>query len=262
MPQNDVPAAAGRWRALLAESGLTLLAAVAAVAAFLCGNSAGRASGGERALLLLAGGVAAATGVVSTWLQRRRDASRVRTATQIAEEAQEEFGLTLNGALAPLTSYLGEMAVASSAADRRAVGGRLAQAAVDAAVRVTTPSARSAFYRLDAKGVTLHREAFAGRPAPPRPVFRSGTPDGTFVLDLVRSGDIVVVEDVEAHPLVTPSHLSGYRTVIAAAVGAGPERLGLLTVDAPEVGDLGGTDIEVVRVLANLLGAGLAGTRR
>lgn len=262
MVDDAAPGTGRRLRAVVADGGLTALAAVAAVAAFLCGNFAGKATGTERGLLLLAGASAAATGVVSSWLQRRRDAAKVRTATQIAEEAQEEFGLTLNGALAPLTSYLGEMAVAATSADRQAVGGRLAQAAVDAAVRVTTPSARSAFYRLDDPGTALHREAFAGRPAPPRPLFRSGTPDGTFVLDLVRSGDIVVVEDVEVHPLVTPSQRSGYRTVIAAAVGAGPERIGLLTVDAPEVGDLGGTDIEVVRVLANLLGAGLAGTMR
>ena len=259
---SPAPTVRSRSLALLSEVGLTAGAAGLAIAAFLCGAAAGKADGGRRTWLLLAGAVFVGLGVVAGGLQRRRDSVRVKTATQVAEEAQEEFGLTLNGALAPLTSYLGEMAVAASKADRSAVRGRLAQAAVDAAVRVTSLNARSAFYRLDPRWRSLTREAYAGRPSPPRLTFLAGTADGDFVLDLVRSGDIVVVEDVEVHPLVTPSARSGYRTVIAAAVGAGSERVGLLTVDAPEVGDLGGTDVDVVRVLANLLGAGLAGADR
>ncbi|WP_147432019.1 GAF domain-containing protein [Motilibacter peucedani] len=262
MSSSRTQAVRSRLRATLGEVGLTTTSTSAAVAAFLLGAVAGKSTGSHRRWLLLAGAVCVAAGVLAGWLQRRRDSARVQTAREVAEEAQEEFGLTLNGALAPLTSYLGEMAVALTTAERRAVGGRLAQAAVDAAVRVTTPSARSAFYRLDARGHALVREAYAGRPTPPRTSFVSGTSDGNFVLDLVRSGDILVVEDVAQHPFVTPSPRGGYATVIAAAVNAGSERIGLLTVDAPAVGELGGTDVEVVRVLANLLGAGLAESER
>jgi hypothetical protein len=78
------------------------------------------------------------------------------------------------------------------------------------------------------------------------------------VLDVVRSGDYVVVDDVRASPMVAPSTGAGYLTVVAVAVTAGSQPLGLLTIDAPHVGDLGPTDVELARVLANLLGAGLA----
>jgi hypothetical protein len=57
--------------------------------------------------------------------------------------------------------------------------------------------------------------------------------------------------------MVTPS-TTGYAAVIAVAVTAGPRRFGMLTVDAPEVGQFTHTDVELVRVLANLLGSGQA----
>jgi len=56
---------------------------------------------------------------------------------------------------------------------------------------------------------------------------------------------------------VIPTTAGSYRTVIAVAVTAGLAKLGMLTVDAPDVGDLTAADVELVRVLANLLGSGL-----
>ncbi|WP_130493903.1 GAF domain-containing protein [Motilibacter rhizosphaerae] len=255
---DEVAAAASPERERALTVALIAVTAAAAGGGVLCGAFAGRASGAERAWLLAAGVLCAVTGVLATALQKRRDAARVETAQRVAEDAQVAFALTLNGALAPLTAYLGELAVAPTAEDRSLVTGRLAQAAVDAAVRVTTAAARSAFYRLDDQLEVLQRETWAGRPAPPRASFQSGTADGDYVLDLVHTGDIVLVDDVDANPLVTPSPRSGYRTVIAASVQAGATPLGLLTVDAPAVGDLTATDVEVVRVLAGLLAAGLA----
>lgn len=78
------------------------------------------------------------------------------------------------------------------------------------------------------------------------------------MLDLVARGDLVFIVDVGRDPMVTPSTPGAYGTVIAVAVTSGSRLIGMLTVDAPASGDLTSTDVELVRVLATLLGSGLA----
>jgi hypothetical protein len=237
---------------------LTGAAIAAAAAAYVLSAQAGVSDGGRRTVLLAVG--ASLTGAVLLFqlLRARRDARRVATAAQIAVEAEEELGTALTGAFAPITGYLGEMAAARGRTRRAVIAGKLRQAVVEAGVLLTADDSRSAFYRSDPGGTLLTREAYAGRAALPRLEFRAGTRDGDTVLDLVRRGDLVFVEDCDVDPMITPTTPGTYRTVVAVAVTAGPLPLGLLTVDAPRVGDLSGTDVELVRVLANLLGAGLA----
>jgi hypothetical protein len=242
-----------QWRDRL----LTAAAVLAAVAAYLLAAAAGDAHGWARAGLLGLGGLATAATIVIGAVARRRSQARQREAEQVALDAAEELTLTLNGALAPITSYLGELAAAPSWELRLAVAGQLRQAVVDAVVRLTAQDTRSTYYALDDGGSVLVRMAYAGRSTIPRFRFRAGTADGDAVLDLVRRGDFVFIDDVEASPMVTPSHPGDYRTVLAVAVTAGPRRLGMLTVDAVRRGDLTATDVELVRVLGNLLGAGL-----
>lgn len=233
-------------------------AVLAAVAAYLLAALAGGAHGGRRVIFLGLGALPTAATILLGAAQRRRSARLRRGAEQVALEAAEELTLTLNGALAPITNYLGELADAVAEADRQVIAGQLRQAVVDAAVRLTPPDSRCAFYALEGvAGAELVRVAYGGRSALPRPSFVAGTPDGDAVLDLVRRGEFVFVDDVAADPMVHPSVPGDYRTVIAVAVTAGPRRLGMLTVDAPQPGDLSRTDVELVRVLANLLGAGL-----
>lgn len=231
-------------------------AVAAAVGAYLV-NSSLAGAGSRRRLLLLVGGALTATTILLAAAQQYRTSQRLKTAEEVAVEAEQELTLTLNAALAPITDYLAGMADAADAAARQLIVGQLLQAVVDAAVRLTAPGARSAFYALDPGGASLTRVAYSGRPTQPRQSFAVGTPDGDYVVDLVNRGDLVFVDDVDADPLVTPS-APGYRTVIAVAVTAGARRLGMLTVDAPEQGDLTSNHVELVRVLANLLGSGLA----
>lgn len=237
---------------------LTGGAIAAATAAYVTSAASGDAHGSAHTALLAVGAVLAGTTVLLGALQQRRTQRRLSTAEQVAVEAEAGLMLTLNGALAPITNYLGDMADQRSADGRATVAGQLSQAVVDAAVRLTAQGSRSAFYRLDDDWRGLTRETWGGRSAQPRGSFVAGTPDGDAVLDVVRAGDYVVIDDITASPMVTPSPGAGYRTVVAVAVTAGSLPLGLLTVDAPQVGDLGLLDVELVRVLANLLGAGLA----
>lgn len=245
--------ALGRLRSI----GLTGLAIIAGAGAYLSASVAGVSTGAGRRWLLLLGALLTAATLL---LQRRTDRGR-RTAEQVALEAEEALTLTLNAALAPLTAYLGELAVAADYADRAALAGQLSQGVVDAAVKLVGEGARSAYYQLDDDAGSLSRVVWSGRATMPRERFRAGTSDGDFVLDLVVRRDLVFIDDVLTHPLVEPSVDSGYRTVIAVAVPAGQVPLGLLTVDAAQRGDLSPIDLELIRVLANLLGAGLAQTR-
>lgn len=236
---------------------LNSLAVVAAAAAFLFSQLAGDTDGRRRAVLLGLGVVTAAVVVVVNLVIQRRDRRRIRSAEEAAVEAQEALTTTLNGALAPITSYLGEMGVAREHHQRAAIGGKLRQAVVDAAVRLTVPTARSAFYRLDPATGWLVLDVYGGRSALPRDHFVTGDEAGDVLLDLVTRGDLVFIPDVEVDRLITPTSPGQYATVIAVAVTAGPTPLGLLTVDAPAVGQLTTVDVELVRVLANLLGSGL-----
>jgi hypothetical protein len=237
---------------------LTAAAIAAAAGAYLTSAASGDARGRAHLALLVLGAVLAGATVLIGALQQRRTQRLLRTAEQVAVDAEAELMLTLNGALAPITNYLGDMADQRTSDGRATVAGQLSQAVVDAAVRLTADGSRSAFYQLDEDWQGLTRETWGGRSAQPRGSFSAGTPDGDAVLDLVRAGDYVVIDDVAASPMVTPSPGAGYRTVVAVAVTAGSLPLGMLTVDAPHVGDLGAIDVELVRVLANLLGAGLA----
>lgn len=248
----------GRWLGTRWLGGLLNVGAVAAaVGAYLFSAGAGRASGAERTQLLVTGAVLAGAVVALGAAKQLRDARRIRTAADIAVAAEEELSVTLNGALAPITSYLGEMADAYGP-PVGIIAGQLRQAVVDAVVRLTGEGTRSAFYALDERGDRLVREVYAGRATLPRLEFVAGSPDGDAVLDLVRRADLVFVPDVLVDPMVIPSTAGAYRTVIAVAVTAGSRRLGMLTVDSPQPGDLSATDVELVRVLANLLASGLA----
>jgi hypothetical protein len=233
-------------------------AVASAVATFLLSAQAGESTGHARAWWLGFGAATTGLTIVLGAVQHRLTDRRRRTAEQVAVEAEEELALTLNGALAPITNYLGEMADAVDESERDHVAGQLSQAVVEAVVKLSPEGSRSAFYRLDDNWRGLTREVWSGRPSQPRPHFTAGTPDVDKVLDLVRSGDFVIVDDVASSPMVTPSPGAGYATVAAVAVTAGSWPLGMLTVDAPVAGELDQSDVELLRVLANLLGAGLA----
>jgi hypothetical protein len=237
---------------------LNAIAIVAAGSAYLLSALAGDSTGSQRWILLGLGAIAAAGAVASGALVQRRDRKRLRSAELAAVDAQEQLTITLNGALAPITSYLGEMGAASKSAERAIIGGKLRQAVVDAVVRLTGPTTRASFYRWDGQQRRLVLEVYGGRSTLPRDQFTPDSEAGDVLIDLVLRGDLVFLPDVEKDRLITPTNPGDYGTVIAAAVSAGPIPLGLLTVDASVAGELTPTHVELVRVLGNLLGSGLA----
>ncbi|MEU5094609.1 GAF domain-containing protein [Streptomyces sp. NPDC020996] len=232
---------------------LLLLSAASAVGSFVIGVLAGGAKGAAQHWLLVAGSALVLAGIAVNAIEKVRDSKSIKAAEDIAIQAQTDLTATLNGALAPITSYLGKIS-ASPRAMRKAEIGQLRQAIVQSAVKLTHEKARSAYYEM--VGSDLNRVCYSGRAESPREKFSAGTSDGDYLLNLVQAKDLIFVEDIASNPLVTPT-TSGYRTVIAVSVTAGDEALGLLTVDAPDIGDLTNVHVQLVRVLANLLGSGI-----
>src|SRR5438105_3288565 len=88
------PVASSPAMARAVDAALTAASVLAATLGFLCGASAGRASGATRTWLLAAGAALAGAGVVAGAWQRWREAARLRSARQVAEDAQVDFALT------------------------------------------------------------------------------------------------------------------------------------------------------------------------
>ncbi|MDP9406863.1 MAG: GAF domain-containing protein [Actinomycetota bacterium] len=256
---RDLSVARARLR--LVSRWLTLAALVAAAAAPVLGIQAGASSGTARLVLLACTGLAAAFGVGIATMQRLEAQDRQQEAEEAAHEAREDFALALGGSLGPTADYLGRLTVAETEADQHALLGQLLQAALVAAVTVGPPDSRSSLYLIDPKGAALLRRAWAGRSGAPRPRFADDTPDGEFALDVVRRGEALLVADVGTHPQVNPTRVGAYDCLVAVTVRAGGHHHGLLTLDAPGAGALTSTELELVSVLANLVGAGLASAR-
>jgi GAF domain-containing protein len=115
-------------------------------------------------------------------------------------------------------------------------------------------------------GGEMRATAWFGRGDPPETVF-TGAPDdrrGQEALLLVRFHDYLLVDDVGAETLprgAEPRPGASYRSFISVAVFCAEENLGMLSVDAPEPFAFDETDLNVMRAMAQLLGAGLVDRR-
>src|SRR3954464_3476905 len=182
-------AMATRGRSYWVSAPLTALAVVCAGGAFVTGVTAGAAHGVARLLLIGLGVLLTGAGIVLAAIERSRSERARRTAEHVALDAEHDLTLALNGALAPITCYLAELADTGQAQERLPLGGQIRQAVVDAAVKLTAPAARSAFYPLG--GGDLVRDAYAGRSTLPRERFEADSADGRYVLGLVADGALL-----------------------------------------------------------------------
>jgi GAF domain-containing protein len=120
--------------------------------------------------------------------------------------------------------------------------------------------ARAVFFQLE-RG-EMWPAAWFGRGDPPTTVFTDDPDDrrGQEALLLVRFHDYLLVDDVRAGELprgAEPRPGAGYRSFISVSVFCGEQNLGMLSVDAPEAHAFDETDLNVMRAMAQLLGAGL-----
>jgi transcriptional regulator with GAF, ATPase, and Fis domain len=161
----------------------------------------------------------------------------------------------------PLLAALGDVALASDPHQRRAALDVLIAMVVDHAVsECGRGNVRSVYYELS--GNRLERRRFGGRGENvPRKEFVAGSSEhDNEVLKLARSGQPVLVEDLEnAPPPYFIDNLGrSYRSFVACPIRIGETSFGMLGVDSEIASGFTGVDQVQLSLLAGVLAAGLA----
>jgi hypothetical protein len=220
-------------------------------------------SGGGWALVA-AGAVAVA---VPLWVKSRRELRQeleARSAEALAIETDAKLRLVVGDVVTPIAEVVGRVHQ-TSGREREALRGQLRQLAVEAAASLCDGErVRAIFWKLD-RG-EMRASAWFGRGDPPTTVFTDDPGDrrGQEALLLVRFHDYLLVDDVRAEELprgAEPRPGATYRSFISVAVFCGEQNLGMLSVDAPDPHAFDETDLNVMRAMAQLLGAGLVDRR-
>jgi hypothetical protein len=215
--------------------------------------------------LVAAGAVAVA---VPVWIKSRRELRQetaARSAETLAIETDAKLRLVVGDVVTPIAEVVGKAHQATARAERESLRGQLKQLVVEAAANLCDGErARAVFFQLD--GDQMRAAAWFGRGDPPSTVFTDASDDrrGQEALLLVRFHDYLLVDDVRADELprgAEPRPGAGYRSFISVSVFCGQQNLGMLSVDAPEPGAFDETDLNVMRAMAQLLGAGLVDRR-
>ena len=244
---------------LLLEAGAVVLGYSVAVL-----RDGAPATGGAWALVA-AGAVAVA---VPLWVKSRRELRQetdTRSAETLAIETDARLRLIVGDVVTPIAEVVGRVHQTSGKGERESLRGQLKQLVVEAAANLCDGErARAVFFQLE-RG-EMRAAAWFGRGEPPTTVFTDGPGDrrGQEALLLVRFHDYLLVDDVRAGELprgAEPRPGAGYRSFISVAVFCGEQNLGMLSVDAPEPGAFDDTDLNVMRAMAQLLGAGLVDHR-
>jgi GAF domain-containing protein len=215
----------------------------------------------SRWALVVAGAVAVAIPLGIKSRRELRQEAAARSAETIAIEADTKLRLVVGDVVTPIAEVVGKVHQAVDEAARGSLRGQLKQLIVEAAANLCDGErARATFFELE--GGEMRATAWFGRGDQPETVFTDAPDDrrGQEALLLVRFHDFLLVDDVRAETLprgAEPRPGATYRSFISVAVFCGGESLGMLSVDAPEPSAFDETDLNVMRAMAQLLGAGL-----
>jgi GAF domain-containing protein len=254
----------GRRRSRLRTYLLVEAAAVALGYGVVVLREGAPASGGTWALVV-AGAVAVA---VPLWVKSRRELrqeAEARSAETLAIETDARLRLIVGDVVTPIAEVVGRVHQTAGKGERGSLRGQLKQLVVEAAASLCDGErARAVFFQLE-RG-EMRAAAWFGRGDPPTTVFTDAPGDrrGQEALLLVRFHDYLLIDDVRAEELprgAEPRPGAGYRSFISVSVFCGDQNLGMLSVDAPEPHAFDETDLNVMRAMAQLLGAGLVDHR-
>jgi GAF domain-containing protein len=254
----------GRRRSRLRRYLLIEAAAVALGYGVVVLREGAPATGGTWALVV-AGAVAVA---VPLWVKSRRELrqeAEARSAETLAIETDARLRLIVGDVVTPIAEVVGRVHQTAGKGERESLRGQLKQLVVEAAASLCDGErARAVFFQLE-RG-EMRAVAWFGRGDPPTTVFTDDPGDrrGQEALLLVRFHDYLLIDDVRAEELprgAEPRPGAGYRSFISVAVFCGDQDLGMLSVDAPEPHAFDDTDLNVMRAMAQLLGAGLVDRR-
>ncbi|WP_156365282.1 hypothetical protein [Sciscionella sediminilitoris] len=212
--------------------------------------------------LLGIGALATVLALVFPARTARKETIHRQAAMQVADEQVARYRTGLHDVLLPLSELLDRVISAKRASDRKAAQNRLTQAVVDLAARhLGQERTRACYFELEhgpPRRLICHG-IYSGRDRGPVTVFDETTDDGSHVfaniIDQLSSEFQPAVPSLDAlaHRDARP-----YQTYIACAVSSGEAASGMLTVDAPEKGDLADQDEAFIRLLAQVLGTALA----
>jgi GAF domain len=254
----------GRRRSRLRTYLLIEAAAVALGYGVVVLREGAPASGGTWALVV-AGAVAVA---VPLWVKSRRELrqeAEARSAETLAIETDARLRLIVGDVVTPIAEVVGRVHQTAGKGERESLRGQLKQLVVEAAASLCDGErTRAVFFQLE-RG-EMRAAAWFGRGDPPTTVFTDDPGDrrGQEALLLVRFHDYLLIDDVRAEELprgAEPRPGAGYRSFISVSVFCGDQNLGMLSVDAPEPHAFDDTDLNVMRAMAQLLGAGLVDRR-
>ncbi|MET9436505.1 GAF domain-containing protein [Streptomyces sp. NPDC006551] len=118
--------------------------------------------------------------------------------------------------------------------------------------------ARSAYYELDPAGDFRLTGFYPPNAASPRTVIPSASTGGTHIrTEILDVGQVWVVDGIASRiSHLRPTSANSYTAVIAAPVVDGTRHFGMLSVDAPELGQLVDEHRQLIEALAALLAAG------
>lgn len=212
--------------------------------------------GGWKAIPIAVSGLLA---LFSAWVSIARTA----IAEANAAESIADLRMTMAEALLPMVVQLNSLMASGSAAERLRHADQMITMAIANAVEVLGPSkgTRATWFALERtrKDVQVLRPLHShGRLPAARTVLRGNTPAGLRALRMISQATVEHVPDVAADssfPADMRNH--GYCTYIAAAVTAGQNGYGMLTLDADTPNAFDKSDVYTLQVIARLLGGAL-----
>jgi transcriptional regulator with GAF, ATPase, and Fis domain len=242
---TDLADAASRKVSGLLSTGAIVLAAIGAL---LASFGQDRKNLADWAWVAVGTALVVAAGLLQVWLDTLRKRGEVRE-----EEEATRFRVAIKDALQPLAILMAETADGSKK-EREAALGQAAQQVVGALALLLkeVDRRRAVVYALDPAHRLMRSIAHAGRGAGPRD-FVAGTPRGDTALQMLADGEPVLVADLAQWPKAWAAAGGEYSTFVAVPIVAGQVAFGMVTVDAPNAGDLTDTDMQLVVLFANLL---------
>ena len=188
--------------------------------------------------------------------------ARRRTAEQREFDARVEMAVAMNDALDPIVGLLGQIAVEPAKRQRNTLRAQAVPLVLATSAALIGPErARACWFELDAGPPRrLVPQQSVGRSGAASTVFEEGTPAGDAALAMVLADDDLLVHDVAAVPPPgwAPDQERDYRCFAAVPVTAGVTAYGMVTLDAPDPGDLSQHDLRLLRLMARSLAVALS----
>lgn len=194
--------------------------------------------------------------VAIEWWRRQTEAG--------ARQEVAQFSVTVTDILAPLVDKVSQLAFVPMEVRRARLNGIVAHASNSILLLLNTADRpRAVVYSVTEAAKELRLEASCGRSDKPGPFRRGDGGRGDAAFAMIERGDHLFARDVKTSP---PLGWKGtgkqYRTFISATITCDDQAYGMITVDSGQPDDLTPADVEIVKLIAALLGTAFGFTYR